>query len=226
MRWYLLLGIASVALIMLGFKEARLAAAASSTPQQLSCQQLATNGPGDNAHVVLTDLLLCGGSYVYAERNGRWTEAWIPAVPLGGAYHQQLAALGPVAEVPPPANIRVIVKLPSVRGDSDVARFAAQEKLQGMVINDIESLGTEEKSILADGYPGVDFGRCWIVEQGRGPAGLGKIAGCIGGGLLLVVFLVWRVLRLRGRPEIQPERGAASPMASSARAGSSQSPAG
>ena len=69
---------------------------------------------------------------------------------------------------------------------------ADRETVQGMVVNEIESLDSEEKRILSESYPGIDFDRCTIFEHGRKPKGMGMIAAYIGGGgLLALLGLFW-----------------------------------
>jgi len=190
-------------LIYIGAQEAHLAAHAKEQPQQISLADLAAKGPGDNAHIILTDYLLCEFAFVYEEKDGRWQKVWIPAVPLDGEYHQKLKAMldpdGKLKGEPPmPDDIRVIVKLPNARNNDDIGKVAEADTLQGVVVNSIESLGSKEKKILQDSYPRVDFGTCLIVEEGRRPASFAKRAGLLGGGIVLaLVGIGWLLLSLR-----------------------------
>jgi hypothetical protein len=60
-----------------------------------------------------------------------------------------------------------------------------QSTITGLVTNKIESLGHKQRKILEESYPGTDFIKCWIVDHDRQPAGMGKVAGMAGGGLVL-----------------------------------------
>ena len=66
--------------------------------------------------------------------------------------------------------------------------MADQDTIQGMVVNEIASLGSDEKKYLRQAYPGIDFARCWILEAGREPAGSGKMFALFGGGAALLLF--------------------------------------
>src|SRR2546425_13130993 len=92
-----------------GYQEWRLAGAASPTPAKITCAQLESSGPGENAHVILTDFILCPTGFVYQGTQGNdshWTTIWIPAVPIDGDYVQQIMKQAkpesPVSHLPPP----------------------------------------------------------------------------------------------------------------------------
>ena len=167
-------------------------AIAKDEPQAITCADLRDKGPGDNAHIRLQDFLLCSFAYVYEERSpGNWSKVWVPAVPIGGAYHQQLltkidAQGNLVGDLPMPTNVKVIVKSSDVTNVTELQQLADQETLQGMVVNLVDSLGGEEKKLLHESYPSVNFDDCYIVEIGRTPASAGKLMGFAGGGLALL----------------------------------------
>ncbi len=190
-RFWLVMVIGGGMLIYFGVQELRLAGVAKAEPQPITVAKLAAHGPGDNAHIRLGEFLLCEGAYVYEEESsgGTWSRVWIPAVPLGGPYHEKLleayqADPASVMDVPMPTDLNVIVEL-KVNNEEELIRIADQDELQGLVVNEIASLGGEERKILEQSYPGVDFDRCWIVEAGRLPAGAGKTYGFLGGGSAL-----------------------------------------
>lgn len=179
----------------LGYQEFKLGAVASATPQTISCAELEASGPGDNAHVVMTEFLLLEQAFVYESRENspRWQKVWIPALPLGGEFHQQLLTLVdsegnlPPGDLPLPKTIRVIVKSSKVNNEAQLETVAGADTLQGLVINEIESLGSKERKLLTESYPGVDFDAVWILEHQRKPAGKGKTWGLLGGGTLLAL---------------------------------------
>jgi hypothetical protein len=79
--------------------------------------------------------------------------------------------------------------------------------LQALVTNKIVSLGAEERSLLEQSYPGTDFSRCLIIQEGRQPAGPVKVVLMVGGGGLLGVaglvvigfgFVRWRKKQAQG----------------------------
>jgi hypothetical protein len=176
-----------------GVQEWRLAQDAKETPQTITCADLSAKGPGDNANIVLTDSLFCADSIVYEtkKRSQTWNKIWVPVVPRNGEYIKQIAELleknggkinGPV---PPPQNIKVILKSSKVPGQAELLALSDQTTVNGLVTNKIESLGSKERKHLEESYPGTDFTQCWIVDHDRKPYGLGQVAGLAGGGVLL-----------------------------------------
>jgi hypothetical protein len=180
----------------LGFKEWRLGQVASPTPQKITCAQLERNGPGDNAHVEMSGFLLCPSGFVYKGKKGdssTWSVIWVPAVPLDGEYVRQMkqavASRGDQAleNFPPPKNVKLIVKSSHVRNQQEFEQFGDRGSLGGLIVNKVESLGSEERNLLASSYPGIDFSTCYILEEGRKPKSAGAAAGMMGGGGLLVL---------------------------------------
>lgn len=214
-RLKLIVIIIGAVLVYGGFEERQLAAVAAPEPQTLSLAELEANGPGDNAHIVLTDFLLLEQTYVYTEKKGKWKDVWIPAAPIGGEYQQQVMALfdedGELREgatLPAPKGIKVIAKLPKARSGADVSRFAEAETMQGMVVNEVDSLGSDEEKLLRESYPDIDFKECWIFEEGRSPTSAGGVAAQIGVGLGLVALGLWAMFGKR-RKEAKAEEPAA-----------------
>jgi len=189
-------------ILFIGIKEWRLSQSASTTPQTISCAKLEQTGPGDNLHVVLTNFVLCEGSYVYQgskNDNSKWTKLWIPAVPDNGEYVQQIKKMFSEnktnGEIPKPKNLKVIVKTTSVHGENELDDFAKRDTIQGLIVNKVESLGSEERGILAGSYPGIDFSNCYILEEGRKPKGAPVSAAMMGGGGLAILGGLFGMLR-------------------------------
>jgi hypothetical protein len=206
MRWRFLLLVFGLTLILVGgVQEIALWRVAAPKPQTISCEALGRTGPGDNAHVVLTDFVLCQSAFVYEERGGRWTVAWVPAVPRGT----------PLNAGQPPPDFRVLVKIPSARSMSDIVQVAQAPTLEGIVVNSIERLGDGERATLQRSYPRVDFERCQIFELDRRPAGWLRVIGSLAGGALLILYMLWTLLAGQGTvrhgpvPQPQPPRAPA-----------------
>jgi hypothetical protein len=187
--------------------EMRLALGASEKPQRLTLAQLAANGPGDNAHVVLTDFALCDGYVCLVKvgryerltdgtdtKNRRWEGVFVPVVPLSPEVQQQQGRGAA------PANVRVLLLSYTVHGEADLDRLGAQPEVRGMVINSIKSLDGKTESLLREMYPGTDFSTCLIFQEKRKPTAtmasllLVLLGTCltVGSALLLVVRHVYR----------------------------------
>jgi hypothetical protein len=192
MRFLLILLIAGAVIGYHGFNEFRLARAASATPKTITCADLEQSGPGENVNIRLTDMLLCSHSVIYKSRKtgGEWQTIWLPAVALDGPYVERVREMliNRVEHIPPPTNVRVIVKTGKVRNEHELEQLLDEDELEGMVVNSVESLGSEERKLLAEGYPGIDFSKCWIVEVGRQPKSVPAAMGIMGGGGALMLL--------------------------------------
>ena len=206
----LLMIVCGLILLVFGVQEYRLASESSQTPQKITCAELAANGPGKNAYITLTNARLCGESFVYkTDPRGivnEWKQVWIPAVPPNIRLVDSLANLVKElrGETPPkPKDIHVLIKTSHVKDEKALRALAGQGEITGLVTNKIESLGSKEKEILEQNYPGIDFDRCYVIEHDRKPQDILKVAAMIGGGgLMALAGVAWAVagLRLPGEP--------------------------
>jgi hypothetical protein len=193
MRWRFFLLVFGVTLIVLACNEVRLWLLADAKAHPLTCAELGAHGPGRNAHVEVTDGLLCEDAFVFEQRDGCWATTWVPLVPRDSAYGRQLAAArarGETTRLPPPGEIAVLVRIGAAHSFADVQAVARRASLSGVVVNAIEPLGPEERDLLHKQYPAVDFATSWILDLDRTPASVPAIAGGLGTGALLLVFLV------------------------------------
>jgi hypothetical protein len=202
-------GVVGAAAAYWGFKEMRLAGAASDTPTRMTCRELGEKGAAGNAHVVMTDFLLTG-DLVYQHKKkssdaDKWKKVWVPAVPSDGEYAKALiAAGGERPQVPPPRPIGVIVVSTDTKNDRELEALGAKDELDGMVTNLIHELGHEEKKLLEESYG--DVSKAQIFEVGRKPAGAMLSLLAIVGGAALVAGAIWSFVR-RKRP-LPPEPAA------------------
>lgn len=61
------------------------------------------------------------------------------------------------------------------------------DKVKGLVVNEISSLGREERRLLKDSFPTLDVKDVLILQEGREPAGPVKSFGLMGGGGVLIL---------------------------------------
>ncbi len=181
--------IGGIALIVFGAREMMLGRVAKPTPQEMTCSQLCTSGPGDNAHIAMTEFIPCTFSCVVKEskRRSSWAGAWVPLVPRDGDYAKTLMAMvdenGEIdGELPVPQDVKVVAWVPKARDEADLLRLEGTTRLQGMVINEISGLGTKERQLLQQSYPQSNFNTCYVFEVGRTPTGIAGSVGMIAGG--------------------------------------------
>lgn len=200
--------------IYMGIQKLRLAATASDTPQTLTLAQLIAKGPGDNAHVLVTDCVPAM-NYAFSYQKGKyesvskdqaenrnWTAVYVPLVPLTPdmkfrrANHQDIrAALEPSA-------VRVIVIPNCAKNKASTDSWCDNTtRVQGMVVNLITSLDSQTEKLLKERYPGTDFSRCWIIREGETPARAGTqlaiITASTAGVILGVLYFLIRFLKRR-----------------------------
>jgi hypothetical protein len=195
---YLLIFLGALFALM-AINEGRQSAAGKSEPQEITCAQLVQSGFGDNAHVRMTDFYLCDFAYVYVKGTLRWKKAWVPAVPLGSDIHASIKArLSPDGTFSGRLrgdDIRIIVHLPNARSEKDVERAAAQDEIQGLLIKPFKVLDLEEQSLLEEDYPGLDYGRCLILVEGRRPSSKAKTVTIASAGFVAVALGVFLLVR-------------------------------
>jgi hypothetical protein len=181
--------VGGLVMIYKGYQEWRLSGAASDTPQEMTCAELAAYGPGDNANIVLTDYVIAP-NFIYQEKNGVWQTVWCPVVSTDSPYVQEaieIESAGGNAPPPPVDQVKVIFKSGKVRRESQLDALQ-QRSIQGLVVNQIDSIDGKAKNVLLESYPGLDVESCWIFEPGRTPTRGGAVLGWMGGGATLAVL--------------------------------------
>ena len=157
-------------------------------PQQISYKQLIKNGPGDNAHVIVTDMELYAGTraFTYSARTDEWKTIWVPAGPstrLTDVTPQQLKQMldeglenleayrtgDKHALDPEPPGL--VVKSVHVRNEEQLRRLSFETTFRGLLVNQIESLDPDDQADFKRQYPGTDFSRVSILEHNRKPVG-------------------------------------------------------
>lgn len=146
-------------------------------PQELTLERLASEGYGDNAHVLITDFELLTDDYVIEQEaiSGKWTKVWVPLSPAGANER---------------GAFRVVLESDDVSNEESLERLAEQEKIQGRV--DVNfSLASEERGLLEEGYPDAELDDLLVVEMvplGHVEPGAGYSLVFAGfGGMLLLI---------------------------------------
>lgn len=67
--------------------------------------------------------------------------------------------------------------------------------LQGLVINRIESLDSEEAGLLRESFPHIDLDNVLIVEEGRSPSSQKKSVGMMAGGGVLILAGIFLLIK-------------------------------
>jgi hypothetical protein len=173
--------------LYMGFQEWRLSRVVQDKPHDMTLAELIEKGPGDNNHIVLSEFTF-GDQYVYQknEKTGSNTgKVWVPI-----ATPKQF---GPV---------RALVKADKVYNENDMHQFQKQPKIQGVVVNLIESVEGDERKLLEQAYPGADIPHCTIIEIDRHKSIGSKMSLGFGmGGIGMFIFVFLLLLKIRDREE-------------------------
>jgi hypothetical protein len=180
----------SIVLIVLGcalgfytYQEGGLAVNASTQAETIALKDLIARGPNGNPHIVLTNFELDENIVCSTKDNSTtWEEVWVPLHPEDDDGQAP-------GKAPKAVAVQALLFSKHCRNADELrARCGNVEELHGMVINKIKGLGSEEQKQLASHYPGTDFGRCLIFEEGRSPAAWGVLLGLWAGSAALVVL--------------------------------------
>lgn len=175
-RFILGIGVLGVVFTFLGFRDFLHASKAGAEPDKLTAAQLIARGAEGNPYVEISDFMI-GENFVYEEQQDtkRWNKVWIP--------------FGDEQEMAPGTPVKAVLKSDRVKSQMELEGEFAKPVVRGMVMNAIESLGSEEKKILSGSYPGSDVSNLLIVDVSKDPVAM-KQKGATFGGIGLVALLV------------------------------------
>lgn len=174
---FVLIGIGLVVLCH-GYFEWTMSTRCTAEPEAFTLADLIDRGPDGNAHVSVSNFLFRENFVVQTSKYGSWKTVWIPVAP------------NDEVDEPPGRqmeSVRAIVKCTTVRDNRGLAALEARRAFRGLVINKVDSLDSTEQQLLSRHYPGTEFSRCLLIEEGRGPAATRELIGFIGGGALLTL---------------------------------------
>jgi hypothetical protein len=179
-------------LVFKGAQELMLASSASDAAQDITCADLGASGPGDNAHVRVTNFVSLS-NYVYrkSESGGDWQTVWLPIAPPNLVKVPMFKKAKNPHLIPKDwvdsSQVHVLIKTHKVRGEGDVQDAMMRETVDGLVINKIEKLTDKERDLLREAYPLMDVDNVQIVEEDRKPqGGMGMMM--LAGGIVLVLL--------------------------------------
>jgi len=62
-----------------------------------------------------------------------------------------------------------------------------EEKVKGLIVNQISSLGWEERNLIKESFPNLDFKDVIILQENRKPSGPATSFGMMGGGGVMIL---------------------------------------
>ena len=159
-----------------GYEEHQMASLALPEAQTMTCQELAENGPGANAHITLSNFDALP-SYIYeGESPEQIDKVWIPLARLRGETEEAIDEKTP---------FNVILRTEHAANTEKLNTIIMEDSVKGLVVNQIDSLSGEELQLLRESYPNADINACWILDHNREPSGGGTVMAMMGGGGVL-----------------------------------------
>lgn len=203
-RFWLWGCVLALGLGLLGYKELRLSRVAKAKAETITCADLGENGPGDNAHVEMTAFELVLDSFVVQSRKrseDKWSKVWIPATPPIISLADP--TLEPAWVDAPLPDFHVIVVSSRVQNEAQLDALAGRPSLRGLILNEVDQLGSDEKKLLRESYPTVDLDTCWILEVDRKPKTMATALAMLGGAVVLLLLSLY--VRFRPSPVPRPD---------------------
>jgi hypothetical protein len=158
--------LAAIGLGVLTYFEAALAMQSTRAPDEMKLKDLIARGPQGNAHVIVTDFVLCdnGVSQHLEKSSGSWVGVWIPLVPSDEVVRDKNGLVNAT-------NVKVLFYRTSIHNKVELEdRRKKLFRLQGMVTNSIMSVPEgDARHLLLSSFPGTDFDKCLIIHEGRRP---------------------------------------------------------
>lgn len=195
-------------LAWLGFQEFRVSQGADAKPVAVEVaavengQQPATPFVSLGKHVALYHTAVYSyskGKYDNSQPNNATpiSFCYYPVISQDHTWMKEIVALenqhgGKIPDnvpIPQPRDFMVLVKTNRFRTLGAIPEMVRDEAgLQGLVINRIAALSTEEENLLRQGIPSFNTAKVLIIEEGREPASLAKSLGMAGGGAALILI--------------------------------------
>jgi hypothetical protein len=166
-----------VAFIVMGNTENVLSGKAKEQARTVTLSDLIATGPGDNAHVIVTDLTPAS-NFVYTARikagesaaGKPWNAVYVPLLPLTPDLRGRVERGENVWPQMNASSIRVLMMSKKAKTQADLQRLFSAGHIQGTIINSISKLEPEAEKVLRQNYPTTDFTKVLILEEGRKPA--------------------------------------------------------
>lgn len=205
----------------MGYEEFMLSSMAQEEPLVANLAEIEAMDTLENAHIQLDTHEAFYSGLVYEYQQGKYetgepmnstkvTTTYYPIisqqhpfmVSLNALYQKYPDGIPEDMQFPEIRDIKVIVKTDRFKtiGALPEAYLTTENGLQGLVINEIETLDGEEATLIRESFPHVKLDEVFLLEEGRAPASSGKTFGMMGGGAVLFLLgLGWLISGFKGR---------------------------
>lgn len=189
-----------------GIQEFRVSQGASVEPADVNLADIEGGTTSDNNHVRVGQHFAIYDGSVYQYRQGKYETGepgattkidyvYYPIISVDHPFFVRLRELTeqhgslddvPDAEWPLIDTFSAIVKSTDFGTIGSIPEgIGANDSVQGLVINLIGGLDSEEQSLLHQSFPKIDVNKVLIIESGRTPASAVKSLGITAGGVLV-----------------------------------------
>ena len=207
-----------------GHLEYRVGSQASAKPVDVELADLEAGKPLPDNHAKIGRHHRIYGSRVYEYETDNGSQPK-PSSPVNWTYYPILSdqhpsimkmreleqkygswKKAPKTEWPRVKDFAVIVKTEYFKTVKDIPSGRKYyESVSGLVINEIEALGDDEKDLIRTEFPKIDFEKVLILEEYRKPTSVPVSIGLMIGGGVLIVLPLLLILRSRLRGGLPAE---------------------
>lgn len=166
----------------------------------------------DNFHVrigshwgIVSELI-----YEYENTESNVTKTYYPIISEEHPFNKAVDAYhakypdgdGPADEFPVFKDFTVLVLTDRWSNTSQFPEFWTNpESIQGLFVNEVEKLGSEELDLLRQSFPSINPDNFYILEEGRAPGNQMAALGMMGGGGILSFAGVGAMVMRRKRDD-------------------------
>ncbi len=218
-------------LFYFGYQEYAVGSAAGSEPEKVDLAKLEQGGELDTTHVQFGDHMRLYFGIVYEFENATGTnpsstdavtKAYYPVISSEHVFARRMRSLLekygkiddiPEDELPGIDKFKVLIKTSEYDTVGEVDRLPAirdGRSIEGLVVNSINSLDSEEEDLIRQSFPGVDLDRIIILEKDRKPMAVVFSMGMMAGGVAMIVFPVIGLVVIHKRDKAKEEAALAS----------------
>ena len=122
----------------------------TATPSEIRLEDLARGGRPANVHVRVTDFSP-GPKFVIDNRHEQGQNIFIPLFPRGAEPRGGL--------------LKVVLKSSKVKNEEGVRSLRAQNSITGVIVNDIDNIGWQQKAELSSLYPFADVDSALLLAH-------------------------------------------------------------
>lgn len=200
-----------------GYQEFTLSRYSSTEPVTVDMAEIEKGNLPTSNHVLIQEHVALFPLHVFSYSKSKYSNAapndstsvryvYYPVISKDNAFiknlDQLIAKHGSMQNIPPEVPIpqittaHLLVKTHKFDTVGQIPKSIDNVgSLQGLIINQIDSLDNDEANLVRQALPGVDVDKILILEEDRQPASFFKWFGLAGGGIgLCAIGLVWMFL--------------------------------